>query len=306
MRHQPPKRTQDEIRFTQNFLRDPALVKKLIAEADIRSGETVLEIGPGKGIITKALAQAVGASGQVIAVELDPGLAARLNIEFASSPQVRIIAGDILAFDRSSLSRSYKVFANVPFNITSALLEYLFDDHAGLTSAHLILQTETLFAIDKRGVNLETFKSLLIKPLYTIEIAHRFQRSDFSPPPSVDTALFRFERREVPLIIPAQYDLYKDFLAFVSKDRVGEGAWVRVLSRQQIHVLVDQAGMVFGRGIKLQSADAITAAFRSFTAGNKAKHEVVKGAMASLRAEQSRREQINRSGGHRRPRRHEE
>ena len=306
MKQQLPKRRQDEIRFTQNFLRDPALVEKLIAKAGIRSGETVLEIGPGKGIITKALAKAVGVEGQVIAVELDPSLAARLETEFASAPQVKIVAGDILAFDRASLPVGYKVFANVPFNITSALLEYLFDDHAGLTAAYLILQTETLFALGERGANLETFKSLLIKPFYTIEIEHRFQRSDFSPPPGVDTALFRFERRTVPLIDSGEYDLYKDFLAFVSKDRVGEGVWQRVLSRQQIQTLIDQAGIVFGRGLKLQPVDAIAAAFRSFAAGSKAKHAVVKGAMASLRAEQSRHEQINRSGGHRRPQQHRE
>ena len=302
MRQQPPKRHQGEIRFTQNFLRDPALVEKLVVKADIRAGETVLEIGPGKGIITKALAQVVGAAGQVIAVELDPGLAKRLAIDFASSPQVKIVAGDILAFDRTSLPASYKVFANVPFNITSALLEYLFDDHTSLTSAHLILQAEALFAIGERGVNLETFKSLLIKPLYTIDIEHRFQQSDFIPPPGVDTALFRFERREDPLINPAQYNLYKDFLACVSKDRVGEGVWLRVLSRQQIQKLADQAGLVFGRGLKLQSAEAMSAAFRSFAVGSKAKHEVVKGAMGALRTEQVRREKINRSGGHRRPR----
>lgn len=301
MNQQPSKR-QDEIRFTQNFLRDPVLVEKLIAKADIWSGETVLEIGPGKGIITKALAKAVGTEGQVIAVELDSALATRLTAEFALSSQVKIVAGDILTFDRMLLTADYKVFANVPFNITSALLEYLFDDYASLATAHLILQIETLVAVGERGANLETFKSLLIKPFYTIAIAHRFQRSDFIPPPSVDTALFRFERRTTPLIDPKQYELYKDFLAFISRDRVGEGVWLRVFSRQQIQRLAEQSGIVVGRGLKLQSADAISAAFRLFAEGAKAKQQAVRGAMASLRAEQVRREQINRSGDHRRPR----
>jgi 23S rRNA (adenine-N6)-dimethyltransferase len=303
MKHQPPKRQQDEIRFTQNFLRDPALVAELVSQAGIRSGETVLEIGPGKGIITKALAQAVGISGRVIAVELDTALSVRLREQFSSTPQVKIAAGNILEFDRASIVGEYKAFANVPFNITSALLEYLFADHAGLTAAHLILQTDAVFGTGERGLKLETFKSLLIKPLYTIDISHHFKQSDFVPSPGVDTALFRFERRTAPLINPAQYDLYKDFLAFVSKDRVGEGVWLRVLSRQQLRKLEAETGIVIGRGIKTQSADALAAAFRLFSAGDRAKHKVVSGAMDGLRAEQAHRETINRTGGHRRPRR---
>jgi 23S rRNA (adenine-N6)-dimethyltransferase len=302
MKYQP-QRPQEEIRFTQNFLRDPALVTKLVRQANIQLHDTVLEIGPGKGIITKALAQAVGPDGQVIAVELDPALGIRLSTEFTSILQVRIISGDIMTFDRIILPKDYKVFANVPFNITSALLEYLFDAKLGPSTAHLILQTDTLLSTGEHGFRLETFKSLLIKPLYEISVEHHFKRSDFNPQPGVDTALFGFKRHPVPLADPSQYDLYKDFLAFVSKDRVGEGVWLRVLSRQQIQKLVEQAGMVFGRGMKMQSVKAITAAFRLFAAGSKVKRDIVKGAMATLRIEQARREQINRAGGHRRPRR---
>lgn len=302
MTNQSSKHQQKEIRFTQNFLRDPALVGKLVSQAGIRSGEIVLEIGPGKGIITKVLAQAVGTRGKVIAVELDAALSGRLKIEFSSLAQVEIICGDILTFDITSLPDFYKVFANVPFNITSALLEYLFSNYIGPAAAHLILQTDTLLGTGDRGLKSETFKSLLIKPLYTIEIDHRFQRSDFSPSPSVDTALFRFERRMEPLIEPTQYDIYKDFLAFVSRDRVGEGSWSRVLSRQQIQKLARDAGMVLGRGLKMQSVNAIAEAFHLFAAGNKSRQLIVAGAMAALRTEQARRETINRAGGHRRPR----
>jgi hypothetical protein len=181
------------------------------------------------------------------------------------------------------------------------LLEYLFDASVGPSSAHLILQTDTLLGAGERGLILETFKSLLIKPLYTIAVQHSFKRSDFSPSPNVDTALFRFERRQSPLIDPVQYDLYKDFLAFISKDRVGEGVWLRVFSRGQLQKQAKQAGLILGRGIKMQSIGAIIAVFKMFAMGDKAKHVIVNGAMAALRTEQTRREQINRAGGHRRP-----
>lgn len=305
MKNQLPSRpsSQSEIRFTQNFLRDPVLVSKLVKQAGVQAGQTVLEIGPGKGIITKALAQAVGVKGQVVAVEIDQVLAAKLENDLRPFPQIKLVIGDILTFDLASLPPGYKVFANIPFNITSALLEYLFDTNLGPLSAHLILQTDTLLGAGERGFILETFKSLLIKPLYTVDALYSFKRSDFSPPPGVDTALFRFERRQSPLIDPVQYDLYKDFLAFVSKDRVGEGVWLRVFSRQQLQKQAEQAELTLGRGIKLQSIEAIISAFKTFVIGSKAKQAVVNGSMAALRTEQVRREQINRAGGHRRPRR---
>lgn len=295
--------SQEELRFTQNFLRDPALTSKLVKQTNLQAGDTVLEIGPGKGIITRALAQTVGISGHVIGVEMDRALAAKLENDLRLFPQITLVFSDILTFDLSSLPQDYKVFANVPFNITSALLEYLFDVSVGPSSAHLILQTDTLLGKGERGLILETFKSLLIKPLYTIAVQHSFKRSDFSPSPNVDTALFHFERRQSPLIDPLQYDLYKDFLAFVSKDRVGEGVWLRVFSRDQLQKQAERVGLTLGRGIKMQTIEAITAVFKVFVMRGKAKQVMVNGAMAALRTEQARREQLNRDGGHRRPRR---
>jgi 23S rRNA (adenine-N6)-dimethyltransferase len=304
MKNQFPSRSpQEELRFTQNFLRDPALVSKLMQQAEIRGGDSILEIGPGKGIITRSLAHAVGVTGNVVAVELDQALATKLKDDLRLFPQITLVTGDILTFDLSSLPPDYKVFANAPFNITSALLEHLFDASVGPSSAHLILQTDTLLSTGERGLILETFKSLLIKPLYTITVQHSFKRSDFSPSPNVDTALFRFERRQSPLIDPVQYDLYKDFLAFVSKDRVGEGVWLRAFSREQLRKQAEQAGLILGRGIKMQSVGAIAAVFKMFAMQGKAKQVIVHGAMAALRTEQARHEQLNRVGGHRRPHR---
>lgn len=287
MKHKPP-----EIRFTQNFLHSKALVDRIVKLAKIESGSTVLEIGPGKGIITSKLAEEVSKQGKVVAVELDGDLAKRLRDLFSETPQVEIVNTDILTFRLEDLPQLYSVFSNVPFNITSALLEHLFNLKVGPTKAHLILQMDALI---NQG---ETFKSLMLKPLYTIELAHTFSRSDFNPQPGVETALFAFEKRAEPLINPAQYDLYKDFLAFVSKDRVGEGVWRKVFSANQLTRMGEDSALVYGRGLKSQTIDGIVAAFQVFVSGTK--RQLVNGAMAKLREEQARREKINKEGGHRR------
>lgn len=300
MSQPPPLPRRDELRFTQNFLHSPALVDRIVKLADLSAGATVLEIGPGKGIITKRLAETVGATGRVIAVELDDTLASRLYDQFRSQLQVEVLTGDILNMDLEDLPANYVVFSNIPFNITSALLEMLLNPVNGASQAHLILQREALIGANEYGAQAETFKSMMIKPLYTIAVAHSFQKSDFVPQPSVETALFVFEKRANPLIDPARYGLYKDFLAAASKDRVGEGIWRKLFSPAQLNTLISQAGLVSGRGLKSQTVEAMIAAFQVFARDNRAKQGHITGAMATLRVEQERRESINRAGGHRR------
>lgn len=286
-----------ELRYTQNFLHSRALVEQLVAQAGLRAGMTVLEVGAGKGIITRALSQAVGAGGRVVAVELDAGLADTLRQTLAL-PNLTLHHGDILAFDWGSLPTDYVVFSNVPFNITAALLEAMFTPQTCPAQAHLILQTDALIGTTEGGAPAETLKSLLIAPLAEQRVVHHFRRTDFTPQPAVETALFAFVRRPTPLIDLALYGLYQDFLAFVSKDRAGEGAWRRVFSGGQLSRLADQYGLVLGRGLKAQSRGAMLAAFGALERG---KRGVVGGAMQGLRQEQAHRENRNRAGGHRRP-----
>lgn len=287
--------TATSLRYTQNFLKSRKLVEKIVRLAEIKSGMTVLEIGPGKGIITRVLAKAVGENGRVVAVELDGRLSAELQKSFHTSPSIQIVHQNILKFDLAMLGERYHIVSNIPFNITSDLLTFLLNPTSGAATAHLILQRDTLIGTNKGGHDTETFKSLLIKPLYTIEAVHQFARTDFTPKPTVETALFAFERRAEPLV--AQYDLYADFLAFVSKDRVGEGAWRKLFSKRQ---LAAQSTLQQGRGLKSQSLTGVLAAFADL---HTAKQKIVRGAMRQLREEQKRHTKINRAGGHHRSKR---
>ncbi|MBI4435329.1 ribosomal RNA small subunit methyltransferase A [Candidatus Uhrbacteria bacterium] len=111
--------------FSQNWLVDETVVAKIIDAAEIVPGETVLEVGPGTGVLTQAL---VNAGACVIAVEADGSLIPSLREKFADS--VEVIHADILTFNISTsatfppshLSTPYKLIANIPYNITSDLL----------------------------------------------------------------------------------------------------------------------------------------------------------------------------------------
>ena len=287
-----------DLRYTQNFLHSKTLVAKIVKLATIPAGSVVLEIGGGAGIITHQLVDAVGRDGRVVVVELDKNFARKLRDTFKDAPQVEIITADILQFDLTRFDAHYRVFANIPFSITATLLEHLFDPQHAPLSAHLILQQDTLMGTNKRGDTTETLKSLMIKPFYEIEVAYRFNRIDFNPAPSIDTALFAFTRRPEALIQASQFAVYKDFMAYVSKDRVGEGVWKRVFSKKQLTRLTDQTELVMNRGIKSQSLNAIVDAFQIFVGHNQSKLSLIQGAMSNLRDEQQRREKMNRAGGH--------
>lgn len=294
-----PGKRLEKLRYSQNFLRERRLVEQIVKLARIAPGDTVLEIGPGHGIITHALRDAVGATGSVIAIELDAKLAARLRGVFGQVSYVKIIEADFLSVGLAWLPATYAAFANVPFAITSAVLDKLFQPNHWPYRAHLILERAAMESVLPGGSSGPTLKSLAIAPWYDTAPVYAFERSDFAPRPAVDTALYAFERRDPPLVDVQRYDAYRDFLAAVSKDRVGEGIWKRVLSAREIDRLADDAGLVVGRGIKAQGAESMAAAFRAFDV-DKGRAASVRGAADALRAEQARREQINERGGHRR------
>ena len=121
-------------RLGQNFLLDEAALRRVTDAAGILGGETVLEVGPGLGSLTRHLA--VKAS-QVIAVELDPNLIAPLREVLSSFDNVTVVQGDILKLDPSELvhESNYLVAANIPYYITSALIRHLLGDHPCLEFA---------------------------------------------------------------------------------------------------------------------------------------------------------------------------
>jgi 23S rRNA (adenine-N6)-dimethyltransferase len=106
-----PLRT--SILYSQNYLKDTRLVDALIEKSSINGSDVVYEIGPGKGIITKQLARYCK---KVMAVEKDPRLIELLMQKFAQKPGVTIREGDFLQYRLPC--KPYKVFANIPFNIT--------------------------------------------------------------------------------------------------------------------------------------------------------------------------------------------
>src|SRR5579859_1261820 len=195
------------INLSQNFLKHPCLVASLLDRCHIDHHDIVYEIGPGKGIITEQLALRCA---QVIAIEKDPRLSAMLLQKFAHTPNVTIHEGDFL---RYSLPRKpYKVVANIPFNITKALVTRLTTAEHPPEEAYLTMQKEAAYMF--LGQPRESLCAILLKPWFEVEIVHRFRRNDFVPEPRVDVVMLRLRKRGPPLVSHANRQRFRDFVVY--------------------------------------------------------------------------------------------
>lgn len=178
--------------WSQHFLRDPRLADDLVARLRWPPGGIVLEPGAGRGAITRALADA---GYRVVAIEKDPLLHRTLQSRLGARKDVECHRGDILAWPLPQ--EPYAVVSNVPFSITAALVRRLLDAPHTPDEVLLIVQRE---AAERWAGSAETRIGLLYRPWFETTIERSYQRSDFTPQPSVDCVLLRIGRRTQPLL----------------------------------------------------------------------------------------------------------
>ena len=212
--------------LAQNFLRSPKLVRRLVGMSTIGRSDTVYEIGPGNGIITAALASVAR---QVIAIEKDSKLVARLCERFRTFDNVEIVEKDFLAYSFStrpanggrpqSVGRQteYKLFANIPYNLTGQILRKILNERSNLSDGYLILQKEA--AKKFCGSPRETLVSIQAKPFFEFQVLSQLRRTDFWPVPNVDSVLLQIKRRTHPHIETHELALYRAFVQY------GFGRW---------------------------------------------------------------------------------
>lgn len=197
------------LKHSQNFLRKPELVNELIKKSSLHKDDTVLEIGSGKGIITEALAKSVKS---VIAIEADTGLYNELGEKLRQFSNVKIHNSDFLQFDLPK--GQYKIFSNIPFNITAEIIKKIVGTKNAPEYSYLIVQEEAAKKYAGQPYGNETLFSVLNKPWFSFGVTHKFRRTDFNPVPKVDTVLLSIQKLVQPLIQPNQAVQYKDFVTY--------------------------------------------------------------------------------------------
>jgi 23S rRNA (adenine-N6)-dimethyltransferase len=206
--------------FSQNELINKKILRYLINQSSISRDDLVYDIGAGSGNITGALLEK---GARVIAIEKDTALYRRCRQRFLDRESVSVRHADFLLWEFSPGHR-YKVFANIPFARTADIVNRLVFNKTPPEDCYLIMQKEA--AEKYAGTPKETLSSLLVKPLFWVDIVFHFERSDFHPVPAVDIVLIQLERRKCRLVNERDYSLYKDFIVFC---REGGGITKRAL-----------------------------------------------------------------------------
>jgi 16S rRNA (adenine1518-N6/adenine1519-N6)-dimethyltransferase len=193
----------------QNFLVDPHALATIVEAADLQPSDVVLEIGPGLGVLTWEL---VARAAQVVAIELDKRLAARLQQEFAAQPRLHIVQGDVLDLppervlaEATGALPPYKVVANLPYAITSPVLRHLLEAAHKPHMIVVLVQWEVAQRI-AAGPGDMSVLAHSVQIYATPEIVARVPASSFVPAPAVDSAVLRLHVRPQPAAIPDDVD----------------------------------------------------------------------------------------------------
>ena len=207
----------------QNFLTDKSIIDEIIEGADIGPEDTVIEIGPGIGVITR---EAARRAKRVIAVEIDKNLIPILDETLAGLDNVKIINEDILKLDTKKLisgekPENVKIMGNLPYYITTPIIMKLLEEGVKAESITIMMQKEVADRIRALpGTKAYGALSVAVQYYCTAEKILDVPRSAFVPQPNVDSAVLRlFMRREKPAELTDEKLFFKCVKAGFSQRR---------------------------------------------------------------------------------------
>ncbi|MSP13759.1 MAG: ribosomal RNA small subunit methyltransferase A [Chloroflexi bacterium] len=199
----------------QHFLTDPVHLNRIIAAAELGASDTILEVGPGPGNLTRLLCAAVP-QGRVIAVELDSRMITYLQQHLAGCANLELLQADILQTNIAELAGpagegtpqpSFKVVANLPYYITSAILRYLLEGAPRPERLVVLVQREVaqrICAVPGEMSILAVSVQLFGAP----RLVARVPAGAFVPPPKVESAILRIDVYPQPLVATPELPLF--------------------------------------------------------------------------------------------------
>lgn len=193
--------------YSQHFLRNPRLVAELVGHSSIRRGDMVIDIGAGSGTISSVLARRAAA---VVAIEPEPRTARTLRANMARFSNVTVVQKDFLSYDLPH--DLYKVFANIPFHLSSEIVQKLVFAPTPPKAIYVIVQKQFARKLLANGNYFTSQLGMMIAPWWTVRIRRPLKKTDFWPHPAVDTVLLELKLRETPLVDNGKFPAYRQFV----------------------------------------------------------------------------------------------
>jgi len=229
----PPRRK----RFGQHFLHDPAVLEQIVAELGPRPTDRLVEIGPGRGALTRLLLES--RAGSLDALEIDRDLAALLRTELASHPTFALHEGDALEFDFTRLAHErggrLRVIGNLPYNISTPLLFHLLEHATVIEDLHIMLQREVVARMAAEP-DTEDYGRLtvMLAPWVSVERLFDVGPGAFKPPPRVWSAVARLTVRPEPAFAVSRHYAAIVSAAFSHRRKTLRNALRSLVTQEQI------------------------------------------------------------------------
>ena len=259
-------------RYGQNFLIDVHVLDKIIAAAEITKDDVVLEIGPGIGTLTQALAENAG---QVFAVEIDDALIPILeNDTLAEYDNVTVIHNDILKVDLKALSeekcggKPFKVVANLPYYITTPIIMGLLEGDVPVTSITVMVQKEVAERMQS-GPGTKNYGALSLAVQYYSEpyLVANVPLTCFMPRPDAAPAVLRLTTRPEPAVATANVPLMFSVIkaSFVQRRKTLTNGLKNAGDLKFTKEQVERAVAVLGKGESVRGETLTLTEFAALT-----------------------------------------
>ncbi|MBS1769981.1 MAG: ribosomal RNA small subunit methyltransferase A [Acidobacteria bacterium] len=227
-------------RFGQNFLVDPGILARIVKAARLTSGDRVIEIGPGRGALTREL---IRSGAEIWAVEIDHDLQADLANEFAEEEGFHLVGRDILQTRLADMiTAPCKVVGNLPYNISTAILERLISERELFTDAVLMFQREVADRILARENTPDRgFLSVIAQAAFEITKGFDIGPGAFRPQPKVWSSVVRlipkeqniFDRVEVRKLVSKGFSQRRKMLKNTLAGLVGQASGIDLTRRAE-------------------------------------------------------------------------
>lgn len=239
--HQKPY----EIRFSQNFIKDQKTANSIVELMNLKNFP-VIEIGPGKGTLTRAILQK---SVRVVAIEKDPALFAELKkISGKDFNKLELIEGDFLSYKLPDKGE-YFVVGNIPFALSSEIIKKLAFSVNPPMASYLIVQKEFV----DRVADGQSLFSLRLLPWFSAKVITGLRSEDFFPKPQVKPVLLKFEKLKEPLVSWEYRNLYFSFLnyCFMQNTPNKPKVFEKIFTPKQLKLIYLKHGIKLPKELKM-------------------------------------------------------
>jgi 16S rRNA (adenine1518-N6/adenine1519-N6)-dimethyltransferase len=194
----------------QHFLNDRRILQRIVDALELTGGETLIEIGPGRGSLTELL---VPVAHRLILIEYDRALAAKLRERYASSPSVSVVEADVLTVNLGDVAGGpYRVVGNVPYYITTPILFHALDAPRPDRAVYLVQREVAERIVAAPGSDEYGALSVNVQAVAIARLLFRVAPGSFVPPPKVESATVRIEPRPDPVIMPDEETVFRRFV----------------------------------------------------------------------------------------------